>query len=466
MRHLSSGFLWKIKAAFALVLLAVPAAAKTVEVKLARTGRTVEPAEQARAGDSIRIVVDDKKLTFYFRPIGALRNLVLEDADCKSAEAAELHATSKNDAALIYAVCEGGKPIRLGIVVLGPRRKAFYLAYSLSGVAASPIHLEPIGDPPVLTAEDEPVLVIVNKDSDHTCRPPEDFDLAFTVKAGTFIDVAPVRPVVTQPGLKKLPSPCDISAPPYIDYVLPFHKKFPGEQIVDYEISGYFQAESSHKVTETTDSQSSTDSTAKAQPPKDTAASAASQPSMDGPAPKIETVTEKDTGSHKIYGGELPQAHSLYYYNISTGVVATFLRDPTFTRVITSLKNGDANPAKYTTEQRPGSDRAMPVLMFSAYLKPLDAQVPWHPVDLLPAPTLGFSLSSPANDFFFGLSHEVRRHVQLVYGYHLGKVTALPKTQGLDDPTSDAAPVTTTRFKGNFFVGATFNIDFIKGLFK
>ncbi len=108
----------------------------------------------------------------------------------------------------------------------------------------------------------------------------------------------------------------------------------------------------------------------------------------------------------------------------------------------------------------------MPVLMFSAFLRPLDTQVPWHSTDLIPTPTGGFSLSSPESDFFFGLSHEVRRHVQLVYGYHLGKVTALPGTQGLDDPTSSAAPATTTRFKGNFFVGATFNIDFIKDLFK
>jgi hypothetical protein len=322
------------------------------------------------------------------------------------------------------------------VVILGPDRKVLYLAYSLSGDASNPIHLEPIGNPPVLTTGDEPILVIVNKQPSDQ---PASFDLAFTVKAGSFIDVAPVRPTTAQAAAKVAPE-----SPEYVDSVLRFHKAFLGEQIVDYDISGYFKAETSNKVTKTTDV----------------------PPAKDSPGSTEETETVNETGAHKIYSGELPQVHSVYHYNIATGVVATFLRDPSFARVLTSLKSGDANPAKYATEQQPGSDRAMPVLMFSAYLKPLDAQVPWHSADLLPAPTIGFSLSSPASDFFFGVSHEIRRHVQLVYGYHLGKVTAMSKTQGLDDPTSDAAPVTTTRFKGNFFVGATFNIDFIKGLFK
>jgi hypothetical protein len=160
-----------------------------------------------------------------------------------------------------------------------------------------------------------------------------------------------------------------------------------------------------------------------------------------------------------------PQVHNLYRYNIATGVIASSLRNPSFNRVQSAPASG-STPAQYTTLKDNGDISAAPVLMFSAYLiKPMDAESHWRRDNLIPAASVGFSLSSPGDNFFFGGSSEIRRNVQLVYGYHLGKVNELSKTL-VNDPTSSAAPTTTKRFHGGVFGGLTFNIDFIKGLFS
>ena len=58
----------------------------------------------------------------------------------------------------------------------------------------------------------------------------------------------------------------------------------------------------------------------------------------------------------------------------------------------------------------------------------------------------------------------MRRNVQFVYGYHLGKITKLAPTL-VGDPTSSAAPATVQRFKGGVYGGLSFDIDFMNGLF-
>jgi hypothetical protein len=159
-----------------------------------------------------------------------------------------------------------------------------------------------------------------------------------------------------------------------------------------------------------------------------------------------------------------PQVHTLYHYNVATGVIVSSLRNPSFTRT-QSVLAGNGAPAQYQTTTDNGNVYAAPVLFFSAYLfGAMDSERDWHWLDLKPEPALGFSLSSPADNFFFGGSSEIRRNVQIVYGYHLGKVTKLSPVI-VDDPSSSAAPVTIQRFKGGAYIGLTFNIDFIKGLF-
>lgn len=164
-----------------------------------------------------------------------------------------------------------------------------------------------------------------------------------------------------------------------------------------------------------------------------------------------------------------PQVHNLSYFNISTGVVASTLHDPTFARVQTAAAVGTPNqpgfqPATFATQQTAGDPVIAPVLMFTFYYPPFDAERSWHKGDLIPQPNIGFSLTSPSTDFFVGGASEIQRHVQLVAGLHIGKITELP-TVPFDDPTSNAAPITRKSFHFGAFYGLTFNIDFIKGLF-
>jgi hypothetical protein len=162
----------------------------------------------------------------------------------------------------------------------------------------------------------------------------------------------------------------------------------------------------------------------------------------------------------------LPQAHTLSYFSISTGVAASTIKDQSFYRIETTPASG-STPAQYTTVSQESGPRVMPILFFTAYLfHPIDAEVPFEKKDLIPQPGVGFSLSSPSSDFLFGASSEFfRRNVQLVYGYHYGQVTRLVPGQA-EDPTSKDAPQTTKKFTNGAFVGMTFNIDFIKGLFS
>jgi hypothetical protein len=86
-------------------------------------------------------------------------------------------------------------------------------------------------------------------------------------------------------------------------------------------------------------------------------------------------------------------------------------------------------------------------------------------MDLIPGISLGLSLSSPATDYFGGLSFEVLRGVQVVAGRHIGKVNELVQP-AINDPTSSAAPQTIQRFHPAWFIGVTFNFTFIQTLFK
>jgi hypothetical protein len=160
----------------------------------------------------------------------------------------------------------------------------------------------------------------------------------------------------------------------------------------------------------------------------------------------------------------LPQVHPKYYFNVSTGVVASFLHNPSFTRVALPPATGTGAPTSYTTQETKGNYLVNPVILFSAYLRPMDAERPWNAKDLTPAPCVGFSLTSPATSFFFGATMEVRRNVQIAAGVNLAKVTALTPT-GYVDPASSTAPATQQVFHPGAFVGMTVNISFITSLF-
>jgi hypothetical protein len=117
------------------------------------------------------------------------------------------------------------------------------------------------------------------------------------------------------------------------------------------------------------------------------------------------------------------------------------------------------------------------LLDLTAYIWPVDAEVPWHwnilkyPRDWAPAPSVGLSLSNPANAFFIGGSSEFGvRNLQIAYGYsfhnaptHLAAGSSQSVWGG-----QGAAPAiaTASTFATGWYVGATFNLSsFVQTLF-
>ena len=161
----------------------------------------------------------------------------------------------------------------------------------------------------------------------------------------------------------------------------------------------------------------------------------------------------------------LPQVHSLYYFNLATGVAVSWVRNPSFVRVLQTPATSTA-PAQYATQKVSGNLTVEPILLFTTYLPkfPMDAESPWKPKNLIPGFSFGFSLSNASNSFYFGGSSELWRHLQVAAGLNVGKINQLAPT-GSVDPTSSTAPATVQRFAKAGFVGFTLNLDFIPGLF-
>jgi len=268
------------------------------------------------------------------------------------------------------------------------------------------------------------IAIDATKTSDTTRLKAVLFNIS--TQQGTAINPAPVRPIFS--------SPAAAAALALSGWYLPWPFPMTGDTIPTITVNGVVRVPKSPAL-ETT-----------------SVAGAATTTTTDQTVESDQLIT--------LLNFTLPQVHQMYFYNVSTGVVASTLRNPMFTRV---QQTAPPN-ATFTTIKQNGDITAAPVLMFTAYLKPMDAESRWKAVDLTPAVSLGFSLASPATSFFFGGSSEIRRNVQFVYGVNYGKVTALAPS-GFNDPTSSAAPATQQRFdKGGYF-GLTFNIDFIKGLF-
>ena len=157
---------------------------------------------------------------------------------------------------------------------------------------------------------------------------------------------------------------------------------------------------------------------------------------------------------------QLPQTHSWYYYNVSSGVVVSTIRSPTF-----GFAAGSSSTTNSGTPIQTGSNLIVdPVISLTRYVfAPFDAERKWQPKDLLPAPTLSFSLSSPTSNFYFGASSEFQRYLQINYGFALCKVPKL--ASGTFTPASATTPATTQEFKKGAYIGISFNISgLIQGL--
>jgi len=355
-----------------------------------------------------------------------------------------LFRVGKSDRMLIYNLLEpipaAPKPTyqvyRIGGIVLGQHRKIVYYQLQSDGTENQPLRLERAGDYPTLTSDDEIFAAIMNIQRG---RKPEQFVLTFDVETGATPNPTPVRPTFDRPSAASTesPPPTAVETGAYEDVILPFGKRFAGNDIVKVTISTYYPAVTSNTKTVTTGGDA-------------------------GTSTEIKTETAPLKLLDKV---EYPQIHALYSYNIATGVVASRLRNPTFTKYIAKCESDDTcDKPVYDIQAERGVFETKAILAFSFYWGKKDIQEKLSGKDLVPVPTLGFALTNPAENFFFGFSSEFPRNVQWVYGYHYGKV----RTRGLiqaNDNRSGADPLVGSRFRGNVFVGVTFNINFIKELF-
>lgn len=199
-------------------------------------------------------------------------------------------------------------------------------------------------------------------------------------------------------------------------------------------------------------------------------------PQSASPKPKTDTGKEAPAATDQavvVLSTTLPQVHSMYAYNLSFGVIASKVREPSFTRVANaapcptgvSAPGSSTSPCGTYTDSASSPHAVEPAVFFTTYVpQRFDAESKWHPLETVwpIAPSVGISLTQPSTDFFFGNSSEVRRGVQVVYGWHLARTNYLLPGE---NPTSSAASPTGRHFKSGAFIGVTFNLNFVQSLF-
>jgi hypothetical protein len=234
--------------------------------------------------------------------------------------------------------------------------------------------------------------------------------------------------------------------------------------------------------------------TAKWAPPETRPSTASSQTSSEAASANSwssdSTITWQDLGSTLPAGTTLgtqpadqtanllnltyPQIQVLSRFNLTSGVVVTTLKPPTVSTFTGSASNGSAicpaglqTCSLYTSEK--GGRLVDPVLGVTIYaIRPLDAERPWTPGDLVPSPSFYFSLTSPTSNYHVGFASEAfYRNLQLIYGASIvqnTRVAGAPAMTSANPP----APImvgnlvaysqTKKVFNAGAFFGITFNI--------
>jgi len=148
----------------------------------------------------------------------------------------------------------------------------------------------------------------------------------------------------------------------------------------------------------------------------------------------------------------LTQVHPKYYFDLSTGLVASTTHNHTFGWATNA-------PGIYTPIQTASNPVIDAVLFFTVYWPklPMDAESPWRWKDAVPAPTLGMSFTSPTSNFYIGLSSEVRRNVQFVFGLSTAEPQYLSSTSV--SATNMGSPQTAQRFTRGGFLGFSLNVS-------
>jgi hypothetical protein len=173
----------------------------------------------------------------------------------------------------------------------------------------------------------------------------------------------------------------------------------------------------------------------------------------------VASAVPSESSVTPLNGVPYPQTHSLSTYNLASGVIVSSIRTPSFA-FSTALATNNGTPLQT------GSTLLVdPVIFLGRYLKPFDAESLERKGDILAstAVNLGFSLSSPTNNFYLGGSNELLRYVQFNYGFALARVPKLAAdTFVLGSATT---PNTVQVFKKGAYFGLSFNISgFVQGL--
>jgi hypothetical protein len=153
-----------------------------------------------------------------------------------------------------------------------------------------------------------------------------------------------------------------------------------------------------------------------------------------------------------LNGVPYPQTHSLSAYNLASGVIVSTIRTPSFA-FSTALTTNNGTPVET------GSSLIVdPVIFLGRYIKPFDAENKERKGDFVASTSvnIGFSLSSPTSNFYFGGSNEILRYVQFNYGFALAKVSKL--ATGTFVLSSATTPNTVQVFKEGAYFGFSFNI--------
>jgi hypothetical protein len=162
---------------------------------------------------------------------------------------------------------------------------------------------------------------------------------------------------------------------------------------------------------------------------------------------------------------QLAQSHTLSYYNLASGVVYSSIRSRSFSFRAGMSQNGQ--PTQGPPIQTGSSQTVDPVLLFTVYPKPIDAERHCGLTCIVttwPGFSFGFSLSAPASSFYAGVSLELLRNIQVVAGVNWAKVAALSANPTFS-PASSTSPNTVQRFTNGAFAGLTLNISgFIQSL--
>jgi hypothetical protein len=182
--------------------------------------------------------------------------------------------------------------------------------------------------------------------------------------------------------------------------------------------------------------------------------------------PSAVTGVQASDQSVPLLALQLPQVHTLSYFNLAAGIVYSTVRSRTY-----GVPPGIPATKTISTDDQyeTGSSASIdPVLMLTVYPWPIDAETKcgvYCMIETAPGVSVGLSLANPSTSFYWGFSFEVVRNIQFVVGLNTAKHSGLPDPPA-NIPGNTTTAVTVQRFTTKPFYGLTFNVSgFVQGLF-